>query len=256
MEMGYPAIGPFGSAGSMGMPLQGPGGVGMPVGLRGEMPGELMPWSMPGEMMPWGKPAQERAWGAPGQGMPWGRPGRERAWGAPGQEMPWAMTGQTPGGMSASVVNEILNALYSAYNDLTLQCAVASAGLYIPEMKRLPGFAEIHKENYAVSYHLTTAIGAARQILSGAREPSYFALLVTCERKTRTHQQRAREAWQKMTEAEMPQSIRPYLQQIGGRLQGTSGFLQRAIGLTNSALGQETVQRLMEMSREARGEER
>lgn len=204
MERGYPAIGPFGATGPMGMPVQGPG-VGTP-------------------------------------------------WATPGQAAPWAMPDQEMMGMPYPVVNEILNALYGAYNDLTLQCAVASIGHYIPEMKRLPGFEAIHKANYETAYHLTTAIGAARMIMAGAREPGYFALLVTCERKSREYQQKAREAWQQMTEGDVPQAVRPYLEQIGGRIKATSGQLQRAIAMTNATLGQQAVQRLMQMSQEARGD--
>lgn len=172
-------------------------------------------------------------------------------WTAPGQEMPW---GRPEGMMPAQAVNEILNALYSAYNNLTLQCAAASIGHYIPEMKRLPGFEAIHQANYEATYHLTTAIGAGRMVMAGAREPGYFALLVTCERKTREYQQKAREAWQQMTEGEVPQAARPYLEQVGGRIKATSGHLQRAIAMTNATLGQQAVQRLMQLSQEARGE--
>ena len=161
----------------------------------------------------------------------------------PGFGSPWSMS---------DPVNDILTALYQTYNDLTLQCALASIGHYIPEMKRLLGFNEIHEANYEATYHLTTAIGAARMIAAGAREPGFFALLVTCERKTREYQQKARDAWLKMIEGDVPQAARPYLEHLGGRIKATSGHLQQAIAMTNAALGQEAVQRLMQMSREAR----
>lgn len=149
-------------------------------------------------------------------------------------------------------MDDILAALTEAYDDLTLQCAVASLGHYIPAMARLPGFEELHRQNYEVSYHLTTAIGSARRILAGSREPGYFALVVTCERAAREHQQRAMEAFRRLSAA-APADLRPLLQRLHGHHQATMGHIQRAAGITTAAFGPGTMAQLIQWSRQMEG---
>lgn len=137
---------------------------------------------------------------------------------------------------SLPLVDDMLVTMDRAHNELALQCAVASLGHYIPAMRRLPGFEELHKENYEVSYHLTTAIGASRRILSGSREPGYFALLVSCQREAEEHQRKAVAAFRRLAAA-APAELAPVVQRLGGHMQATSGRIQRAIGLSLAALG-------------------
>jgi hypothetical protein len=146
-------------------------------------------------------------------------------------------------------MDDILAALTEAYGDLTLQCAVASLGHYVPAMTGLPGLEELHRQNYEVSYHLTTAIGSARRILAGSREPGYFALVITCERAAREHQQKAQEAFRKLSEA-APADLRALLQRLHGHIQATMGHIQRALGLTTAAFGPESMDQLLEWSRQ------
>lgn len=145
-------------------------------------------------------------------------------------------------------VDDILMSLQRAQHDLSLQCAVASLGRFIPDLRGRPGYADLHRENYEVSYHLTTAMGAARRILAGSRDPGYFALLVTCQRAAQEHQQRAIAAYRRMTgavPAAAAAELRPLLQRLGGHLQATAGHLERGMGLTTAALGPETITRLV-----------
>jgi hypothetical protein len=153
-----------------------------------------------------------------------------------------------PVGAPVPSMDDILAALTRAYDDLTLQCAIASLGRYIPAMAGLPGFDELHKQNYEVSYHLTTAIGSAGRILSGVQEPGYFALVITCERAAREHQQKAIEAFRKLADA-APADLRPLLQRLHGHIQATMGHIQRALGLTTAAFGPESIAQLLEWSR-------
>jgi hypothetical protein len=149
---------------------------------------------------------------------------------------------------------EILTALMRAHHDLALLCAAATRANYMPEVRRLPGLQALHKANYEAAYHLTSAIGAAHMIMAGAREPSYYAVLVNCQRKAAEALQRAADAHRQMAAA-IGQAHRPLGQQIGGHIQGALGNLQRAYGITTAVLGQETIQRLMEMDRQAAGSE-
>lgn len=146
---------------------------------------------------------------------------------------------------SVPTMDDILAALQRAQANLAHQCAVASLGHFVPAMRGLPGFAELHKENYGVSYHLTTAIGAAEKILAGAREPGYFALVVTCQREAGEHQRKALQAFRQLAAA-APAGIRPLVQRLGGHMQATTGHIQRAAGLSVTALGPEVIRELVE----------
>lgn len=152
---------------------------------------------------------------------------------------------------SVTTMDEIFTALQRTYSELTLQCAVASLGHYVPAMRGLPGFEQVHRQNYEVSYHLTTGLGAARRILAGAREPGYFALVVACQQAAREHQNRAMQALRQMAAA-APADLAPLLQRLSGHMQATAGHLQRTAGLTQAALGQDVVQRLLAWSRSVR----
>ncbi len=147
-------------------------------------------------------------------------------------------------------IPEILRSLERAYDALAAQCAVASLGYVIPAMRELPGFEKVHEENYEVSYHLTTAIGSARQILMGYPEPGYFALIVSCIHEACKHQQMAMEALERMAEA-APEEIRPLIQRLRGLMQATSGHLQRARGLVRAAYGPEAMRQLRQRIEEA-----
>lgn len=146
-------------------------------------------------------------------------------------------------------MDDILAALTEAYSNLTLHCGVSSLMHYVPALRRRPGFKELHRENYEISYHLTTAIGSARLILGGSREPGYFALVVNCEREALEHQQRAMAAFRRLAEG-APAEVRPLLEQLQGLLQATMGSIQRAIGITTAVFGPETMARLVEWSRQ------
>jgi hypothetical protein len=147
--------------------------------------------------------------------------------------------------MALPSVEGMIGALTAAVDQLTLQCADASVGHYIPEMARLPGFEKLHTENVWVSYHLITAIGAARRISAGSREPGYYALLVSCEREARKHQRQAMEALGRMAAA-APAGLGPLLQRLSGLTFSTMGQIDRATGLTVALLGPERIAGLME----------
>lgn len=148
-------------------------------------------------------------------------------------------------------IDDILISLQRAHTDLALQCATASLGHFVPAIRRLAGFEELHRQNYEVAYHLTTAIGSARRILAGARDPGYFALLVSCQREAREHQEKAAAAYRRLAEA-APAEVRPLIQRMGGHIQATSGHLQRSIGLSTAALGRETIADLQRWTEQMR----
>ncbi len=145
---------------------------------------------------------------------------------------------------SVPTMDDILRSLQQAHSTLTQQCATSSLGHYVPAMRSLPGFEQLHRQNYEVSYHLTTAIGAARRILAGDREPGYFALVVSCQREAQEHQRRAEAAFRRMSQA-APERLRPLVQRIGGYIQATAGHIQRSVGLSVAALGPQAINALV-----------
>lgn len=147
-------------------------------------------------------------------------------------------------------MDDILVSLHRAFDDLTLQCAVASLGHFIPQMRCLEGFEALHRENYEVSYHLATAIGAARHITAGSREPGYFALVVACQREAHEHQRKATAAYRRMAAA-APPSLLPLMQRLGGHIQATAGHVQRSIGLSVASLGPEQIAQLVRWTESA-----
>jgi hypothetical protein len=157
---------------------------------------------------------------------------------------------QRMGLMPMQALQEIVNALTRGLGDLSLQCAAASMARYIPEARNLPGLGALHKANYEAAYHLTSALGAAGMIQMGAREPQYYAVLVHCERKTLEALQRAQAAFQQLSQA-TPPALRPWAQRIGGLLQATTGHVQRAVSITSAALGQQGMQRVMQLIEQA-----
>ena len=143
------------------------------------------------------------------------------------------------------MMDQLLPALWGTYQNLTKQCAVSSLGHYVPGMSQLPGFAELHRENYAVSYHLTTAIGAVTKILEGSREPGYFGLLASCLRAASEHEEKVTQAFSEMVTA-APERLLPLMHQLNGLLRLTSGTIQYSINLAVSALGSETFAALVQ----------
>lgn len=144
-----------------------------------------------------------------------------------------------------NTLTPILSALQATRQNVTAQCAVSSLGHYIPGMSELPGFEQIHEENYEVAYHLTTAIGAAERLLAGSREPGYIALLASCMTEVREHQRKVMEGYSRLSRS-APGQLAPLVRRLGGLVQATTGTTERAIGLAVSAVGRETLQRLAE----------
>lgn len=150
-----------------------------------------------------------------------------------------------------NTLRPILSALRVTRENVTTQCAVASLGHYIPGMADLPGFEQIHAENYEVAYHLTTAIGAAERLLAGSREPGYIALLASCMTEVWEHQRKVMEGYSRLSRS-APAQLAPLIRRIGGLVQATTGTTERAMGLAVAAVGRETLQRLAEWELEVR----
>lgn len=187
-----------------------------------------------------------------GKGGPTDKGGRMGK-GMPGQAPPGpAAPGPAAPGlpMPMQAVSQVLNALVQTHNNLALLCAAASLATYIPEARNLPGLSALHRANYEAAYHLTTAIGSARMILSGAPQPGYYALLYNCQREVWEAMQNAMDAYDQLSQA-TPQNLRPWAQQVGGLLQATIGSLQRAVSLTTAALGPQGVQQLQQFIQQA-----
>lgn len=235
----YPLEGmyPPGGMHPMGQPYP----MGRPMYPEGMYPmGEMHPM---GPMFPMGQMLYTEEMfpmGAPGYGPLYMWPLQQGQFPPPGGPAgPQGPAQAVPG------LDEVLAALHRAHVSLSLQCAVASLGQYIPEMRRLPGYEELHRENYEVAYHLTTAIGSARRILAGARDPGYFAKLISCQRAAYEHQERAAAAFQRLAAA-APAQLRPTVQRLGGYIQATTREIRRAIALTTAALGPRTINQLQE----------
>lgn len=264
MEMSYPAMGPMGAMpGMMGKGMPTAMGKGMMIGqpmmktsldttaattpdamtsmtpdmiLQGMMmhPGMMQNMMKPG-MMP------TMTQGMLQQGMT--MPGMMQKGTVPAQGQ---MTVMMP--MQATV--EVMNSLMRGLNDISLQSAAVSLASYIAEARNLPGLEALMKANQEAAYHMLTAMGAAQIIMMGMNEPRYYAVLVNCQREAQQALQAARTAFQLLNQA-TPQSLRPWVQQVSGLMQATSGHLQRSVSLTNSALGTQGVQQVMQMIQRA-----
>lgn len=147
-------------------------------------------------------------------------------------------------------LRQIRDCLSAAWDALTLQCADASVGHFIPEVRGLPGFRELHRENYDVSYHLATALGSASRLLMGDRHPGFLALLASCQKEAAEHQEKAALAYRQMAAA-APDAVRHLLRRLGGMILSTSRQLEAARAMTLSLLGPATVQTLVERTEEA-----
>lgn len=142
------------------------------------------------------------------------------------------------------VLQQLLGMLHGAQHTMSLQCGTSTLGWFLPAVKRLPGFKELHKENYEVSYHLSTACGSAHMLLAGAGRPELLATIADCLREAREHEEKAREHCRRMRQA-APASVQPLLEQIQGYLQATLGQMERAQGLLTHVLGPDQVGRLV-----------
>lgn len=185
--------------------------------------------------------------GPMGKGMPGIMPPGKMP--PPGQVPPMMLP------MPMQAVSQVLNSLIQTYNSLTLLCAAASLARYIPEARDLPGLDALHRALYEASYHLITATGSARMILSGAGQPGYYALLLNCQREIWEALQNARDAFNQLSQA-TPENLRPWAQQVGGLLQATMGHLLRAMGITTAALGQQGLEQLQQFIQQSGASDR
>lgn len=179
--------------------------------------------------------------------------------GVPAVLAPWQVP--APGimvALAADGLRRILALLDAAWQALTLQCADASVGHFIPAIRTLPGFRDLHHENYEVSYHLATASGVARRLLAGEWHPGYLALLVSCQRAAAEHQARALRAYRQLRAAApvgvLPAGLLGLLDRLGGMLETTAGHLHSAQVLTESLLGHEAAQALASWAQQVTGE--
>lgn len=139
---------------------------------------------------------------------------------------------------------QIAGALERSLLALEAQCARTSVAYFYPGLRALPGLEQVHKENYEVSYHLTTALGSARAIMAGERLPGYYGLVLACQKEALEHQQKAVRAWGQMLRAAAP-ALQPAVHHLGAFLHATARTLAEGYAWTTHAFGPGTAQALL-----------
>lgn len=143
-----------------------------------------------------------------------------------------------------AAIRQIIAGLARAQLALEVQCARVSVAYFFPGLRELPGLQEAHKENYEVSYHLITAMGAARAIAGGERLPGYYGLLLSCQKEASEHQEKVLQAWGRMQRA-APQRLQAAVQHLGGVLQATARATGQVQAFTRQAYGAEVADALL-----------